>query len=117
MVIALAEGLLGLTPIWNTGTLQTVSSLDQSLSFAEMKHISVFGGEIDLRQEESASVLTNRTGREIQWKVGFDGCHKTLLVNGEQRCAVQETINVIRGCSFCTVPLKEGETARVEAKG
>lgn len=117
VVIALAEGLLGLTPIWNTGTLQTVSSLDQSLSFAEMKHISVFGGEIDLRQEESASVLTNRTGREIQWKAGFDGCHKTLLVNGEQRCAVQETINVIRGCSFCTVPLKEGETARVEAKG
>ena len=73
VVIALAEGLLGLTPIWNTGTLQTVSSLNQSLSFAEMKHISVFGGEIDLRQEESASVLTNRTGREIQWKAGFDG--------------------------------------------
>lgn len=113
VVIALTEGLLGLCPDFSQNLISTLPGLPDSLSFAEMKHIKVFGGEIDLYETADETVLTNRTGREVTWRAGFDGSQAELLVDGLPRKAAEAVSRFVRRYSFVDVAVADGQTVRV----
>jgi hypothetical protein len=79
----IVAGLMGVSPLQETRTLETFSRLPAGTEWAEVEDIPVFGNLVAIRQtERHKTFLKNISGDTFTWRASFPGTHDKLLVDG-----------------------------------
>ena len=113
---AMVTGLMGVTPQAERMCLQTQARLPQAVTVAEVCHLPVFGGEVDLQHDgDGHSTLTNRTGDPLRWRALVAGDTARVQVNG--RAAQAELLETRDGRPLAAseVEVQNGHSATVES--
>jgi hypothetical protein len=115
LVGAVTTGLMGIKPDARTRTVETRSGLSAATERAELRHVPVFEGQIDVRHGgRRISRCSVRSGGAIVWKAILEGDWEELKVNGDLRRAERGQDAAGRRITWVQVSLSAGQSARVE---
>jgi hypothetical protein len=110
----LCSGLMGIRPLPRANSIETLPQLTGETSWAALHHAPVGLNAISVRHASlAASTLTNETGPEIMWQVGFPIKSSVLLVDGKKMTAQSKTQAGGGVESYCEVRVVPGETCAV----
>jgi hypothetical protein len=108
-------GLMGLQPLNEPRTIETLSSLPKETMWAEIANVPVLENRITVKHSgRSRTALTNQSGGEIIWRASFPGAHTHLRVNGIAHRAMQrQRLNQVQE-SYVRIPVSAGKSTVVE---
>jgi hypothetical protein len=107
-------GLMGIQPNAGTATMTTLSRLTPGTLWAELDHIPVWSGEVNIRHDgQRQSTLSNRSGRTITWEARFYGRNPQLKVNGLAQRGTKGRDEAGRPTVTATVIVKAGDKCAV----
>jgi hypothetical protein len=111
---AFAMGLMGIKPGAAPGTITTLSRLTPDTHWAELDHVPVWDGEVNLRHDgRSQSTLRNLSGKTIAWEARFFSSKPQLRVNGVVHRGYKGQDEVGRSTIAAKVKVKAGEKCTV----
>lgn len=110
LVSQTVQGLMGITPDAPEGKVSTCSHLPSDIGWLSLSDIPFGGSTIDVRQEGTASTLTNHAETPVSWEAQYNGSYRYVTVNGARVAATQKTIDGVT-VSFATVNVPAGGTA------
>jgi hypothetical protein len=114
---SLVSGLMGIEADVRDGSVKTLSRLTDKITWAEMDHIPVFKSTIRVRHVgQKETVLTNRSGNEMEWIACFYADGAELLVNGQAQPADRHVDRIGNSILFVKTTVKAGETRSVKVK-
>lgn len=111
-------GLMGIQPLNEPHTIETLSGLPNEKMWVEAANLPILGNRITVKHSgRSRTVLTNQSGSDLVWRASFPGAHKQLMVNGVGHRAMQrQRLNDVQE-SYVRIPVATGASivAAVEA--
>lgn len=114
LIESIISGLAGVSADAAKRQISTLSRMPEVSQQLSIKNIPIFSGEINLNHlSPSTSILQNRTGETISWKVRFYGQHKNVYVNGKMQQAYNETTEGDNTVSYIEIMVAEQEEIRV----
>jgi hypothetical protein len=108
-------GLMGLQPLSEPRTIETLSNLPNEKMWVEVANVPVLGNRIKVKHSgRRRTEFTNQSGGELFWRASFPGGHKELMVNGVRHIAVQgRRLNQVQE-SYVRVPVNAGASVVAE---
>jgi len=84
LVGAIVNGLMGIEPAESEAAVTTYSRLPQTVSWAQVTHVPVYGNLIGVRHNGTTeTVFTNHSGKPVTWIAQFAGKQGRLLADGK----------------------------------
>lgn len=112
------QGLMGIRPGAEAGTVATFPQLTPETAWAELRHVPVGQNAIFVRHAGNAeTTLTNENGPALVWQASFAGSSGTLVVDGRKVPArtAQGANGVLRSCSMVKVGRGETHVVRMQS--